>query len=253
MATPANELAWLERAAGCTAREIERLVAGHALGADPDDTPDPAEVLTPVSFELTPTTRALLREARQQLHRDAGQRLDDDAFIAELLRRALAGNPRKPGTPSYQIAINVCDCCERVTQDGAGQVIDIDPAELHVALCDASIIDTTRPGAPATREVPAATRAAVVRRDHGRCKVPGCRNAAWVDLHHQVYRSQFGGHDAGNLLLLCTAHHHAVHDGRVIVTRDPRGHDGFGFRHADGRPYGAARAQGQTAAEAAPA
>ncbi|MCC6997854.1 MAG: hypothetical protein IT370_24780, partial [Deltaproteobacteria bacterium] len=67
--TPANELTWLERAAGCTAREVERLVAGHVLGADPDDTPDPAEVLTLVSFELTPATRALLREARQQLHR----------------------------------------------------------------------------------------------------------------------------------------------------------------------------------------
>ncbi|MCC6998379.1 MAG: hypothetical protein IT370_27455, partial [Deltaproteobacteria bacterium] len=128
--TPANELAWLERAAGCTAREVERLVAGHVLGDDPDDTPDPAEVLTPVSFELTPATRALLREARQQLHRDAGQRLDDDAFIAELVRRALAGGEHRPGTPSYQIAINVCDRCERVTQDGAGQVIDIDPAEL---------------------------------------------------------------------------------------------------------------------------
>ncbi|MCC6996774.1 MAG: HNH endonuclease, partial [Deltaproteobacteria bacterium] len=121
---------------------------------------------------------------------------------------------------------------------------------LLVALCDASIIDTTRPGAPATREVAAATRAAVVRRDHGRCKVPGCRNAAWVDLHHQVYRSQSGGHDADNLLLLCTAHHRAVHDGRVIVTRYPRGRSGFGFRHADGRPYGAAPAQ---APEAAPA
>ena len=249
--TPDNELAWLERAAGRTAREVERLVAGHVPGADPDDTPDPAEVVTPVTFELTPATRALLREARQRVHKDAGQRLDDDAFIAELVRRALADGQHRPGTPSYQIAINVCDRCERVTQNAAGQVIDIDPAELHVALCDASIIDTTQHGTPATREVPAATRAAVARRDHGRCKVPGCRNAAWVDLHHQVYRSQAGDHDPGNLLLLCTAHHHAVHDGRLIVTRDPRGLHGFGFRHADGRPYGVAPTQ--PAPEAAPA
>ena len=241
--TPDNELAWLERVAGCTAREVERLVTGHVPGDDPDDTPDPAEVVTPVTFELTPATRALLREARQQLHKDAGQRLGDDAFVAELLRRALADGQHRPGTPSYQIAINVCDRCERLTQNAAGQVIDIDAAELHVALCDASIIDTTRPGTPTTREVPAATRAAVARRDHGRCKAPGCRNSAWVDLHHQIYRSQAGDHDPGNLLLLCTAHHHAVHDGRLIVTRDPRGLHSFGFRHADGRPYGAAPAQ----------
>lgn len=126
--TPDNELAWLERAAGCTAREVERLVAGHVPGDDPDDMPDPAEVVTPVTFELTPATRALLREARQQLHKDAGQRLADDAFIAELVRRALAGDQHRPGTPSYQIAINVCDRCERVTQNAAGQVVDIDPA-----------------------------------------------------------------------------------------------------------------------------
>ncbi len=235
--TARTELAWLERVAGRTVREVEKLVAGHAPGANPDDDPDPDEVVTPVRFELKPTTRALLREARQHLQRDAGQRLDDDAFIAELVRRTLAGGERKPGTPSYQIAINVCDRCERVTQNGAGQVINIDPTELHVALCDASIIDTVRPGRPASREVPAPTRAAVSRRDHGRCKVPGCRNAVWVDLHHQRYRSQAGDHDPANLLLLCTAHHHAVHDGRLIVTRDPRGH-GFGFHHADGGPYG---------------
>ncbi len=236
--TSHNELAWLERAAGCNVREVEKLVAGHAPGADPDDEPDPDEVLTPVRFELRPATRALLREARQHLQQDAGQRLDDDAFIAELVRRTLAGGARKPGTPSYQIAINVCDRCERVTQNGAGQVIDIDASELHVALCDASVLDTTRPGAPASKEVPAPTRAAVSRRDHGRCKVPGCRNAVWVDLHHQIYRSQAGDHDPGNLLLLCSAHHHAVHDGLLIVTRDPRGCHGFGFHHADGRPYG---------------
>ncbi len=30
--TPDNELAWLARTAGCTAREVERLVTGHVLG-----------------------------------------------------------------------------------------------------------------------------------------------------------------------------------------------------------------------------
>ncbi|MCC6998891.1 MAG: HNH endonuclease, partial [Deltaproteobacteria bacterium] len=117
----------------------------------------------------------------------------------------------------------------------------------RVALCDASVIDTGRPGGKLTREVPAATRAAVVRRDPGRCKVPGCRNAAWVDLHHQVYRSQDGDHDPGNLLLLCTAHHHAVHEDRLIITRHPRG---FGFHHADGTAYGVAPAPAGAAAPA---
>jgi len=38
---PETEDAWLERAAGKTAREVERMVSGLREGASPDDRPDP--------------------------------------------------------------------------------------------------------------------------------------------------------------------------------------------------------------------
>jgi hypothetical protein len=33
-------------------------------------------------------------------------------------------------------------------------------------------------------------------------------------IHHRVLRSQGGGHDAGNLLLICEAHHDLAHNSR---------------------------------------
>ena len=118
-------------------------------------------------FELTPATQALLCEVRKIMHKQAGAALDDDTFMDQLLRLAAAGADRKPGTPSYQIAIGVCARCERVTQDGGGKVFDIDPKLLEVALCDASVVTLQRPDAPVSRKIPPARRAAVLRRAHG--------------------------------------------------------------------------------------
>lgn len=38
--------------------------------------------------------------------------------------------------------------------------------------------------APATQTIPPALRRAVLVRDQHRCQVPGCKNAAYLDLHH---------------------------------------------------------------------
>ncbi len=235
-----TEAAWLAHVGDMTVREVESQVAGLEPGAMPGDEPDPAEQRRLVHFELTPATQALLREVRKAMHKDAGTALDDDAFMSQLLRlAAAAGGDRKPGTPSYQIAINVCARCERLTQDGGGKVFDIDPRLLEVALCDASVIGLHRPDAPVSRQIPAARRVAAMRRAHGCCEVPGCRASVWLDVHHWQFRSRGGDHVLGNLVVLCSAHHQAVHDGHLLILRDPRGR-GFLYRHRDGTPYGSA-------------
>ena len=150
VATAASEAVWLAHVGAMSVREIERQVAGLEPGALPGDEPDPAEVRRLVHFELTPATQALLCEVRKIMPKQAGAALDDDTFMDQLLRLAAAGADadRKPGTPSYQIAIGVCARCERVTQDGGGKIFDIDPRLLEVALCDASVIGLHRPDAP---------------------------------------------------------------------------------------------------------
>ena len=239
VATAASEAVWLAHVGGLSVREIERQVAGLEPGALPGDEPDPAEARRLVHFELTPATQALLCEVRNMMHKQAGAVLDDDTFMEQLLRLAAAGADaeRKPGTPSYQIAIGVCARCERVTQDGGGKVFDIDPKLLEVALCDASVVALHQPDAPVSRRIPPARRAAALRRAHGCCEVPGCRAALWVDVHHFRFWSRGGGHALRNLIVLCSAHHRAVHDGHLLIERHPRG-ESFEYRHRDGRPYG---------------
>jgi hypothetical protein len=77
----------------------------------------------------------------------------------------------------------------------------------------------------------------VLRRDGGKCRVPGCRHATFTEPHHIKLRSEGGGHDPENLLTLCGGHHTAVHEGRLIITGTA---SSVRFTHADGTPYGGA-------------
>jgi Domain of unknown function (DUF222)/HNH endonuclease len=65
----------------------------------------------------------------------------------------------------------------------------------------------------ATRVVSPAQRTALAVRDGG-CVFPGCdRPVAWCDAHHLRHWLHGGTTDLGNLVLLCRAHHRAVHEG----------------------------------------
>jgi hypothetical protein len=58
-----------------------------------------------------------------------------------------------------------------------------------------------------------------------------------MDLHHIRLRSEGGDHDPDTLVVLCAAHHRAVHRGQLII--EGRVSTGLVFRHADGARYGA--------------
>ena len=90
-------------------------------------------------------------------------------------------------------------------------------------------------GERAVQDIPPALRRAVLERDQHRCRVPGCRNATFVDVHHIEYRSDGGRHEANNLVTVCSAHHHALHRGKLRSQGDAAS---FRVLHADGRPYG---------------
>jgi Domain of unknown function (DUF222)/HNH endonuclease len=65
----------------------------------------------------------------------------------------------------------------------------------------------------ATRVVSPAQRTALGVRDGG-CVFPGCdRPPAWCEAHHLRHWLHGGPTDLGNLVLLCWAHHRAVHEG----------------------------------------
>jgi hypothetical protein len=92
------------------------------------------------------------------------------------------------------------------------------PARLRAAI---RLLPPALGGAPtqplevgrATRVVSAAQRTALAVRDGG-CRFPGCdRPPAWCEAHHLRHWLHGGATDLGNLVLLCRAHHRAVHEG----------------------------------------
>src|SRR5262249_52970139 len=114
----------------------------------------------------------------------------------------------------------LCARCRQGWQEGAGAQIAVDAAAVDRALCDAQHIGSLDGPEPerAHQDVPPSTVRFVWRRDGGRCRVDGCRSARGLELHHIVHRADGGGHDALNLVILCSACHLAHHRGTLTVT-----------------------------------
>lgn len=239
VAIPETEAEWLASVAGKTATEVQRAVAAHAPGDRPTDPQKPQLSTRRVTLELSPDAYALLENARAKATNAAGGHVDDSAFIAEAMLAFLSGGgERDAGRAAFQIALTR-DAHGGAVIEAAGQAVDVDAVTVEMAECDAEHIGdvgTEGEAARASQTIPPKTRRQVVRRHQGCCAVPGCRNAAFVHIHHVEARSEGGTHDPEKLVVLCSAHHRAAHDGAL----DVRGTftSGFEFRHADGRAYG---------------
>jgi RuvA, C-terminal domain len=245
VATAQTEGQWLEATRGRTARQVEEMVAGHEPGDQPGDLADPSLRRHVLRMEVSAETFATFREAMAKLRREAGESLEDDAALLLLARQALGG-PSDEGRANYQVALTVCESCRRGWQQGLGEQVEVGAEVVEMARCDAQDVGhlgvecSTHVGdsgsVRAHQDIPPAVRRKVMRRDGGRCAVPGCRHATFVDIHHIVLRSEGGDHDEDRLIVLCSAHHRAQHRGQLIV--EGRISTGVTFRHADGSGYG---------------
>jgi hypothetical protein len=75
----------------------------------------------------------------------------------------------------------------------------------------------------ASRVVQPGQRSALAVRDGG-CVFPGCdRPLAWCEAHHLRHWLDGGPTNLSNLVLLCRAHHRAVHEGGWQLARGPDG------------------------------
>lgn len=141
------------------------------------------------------------------------------------------------------------------TIEGGGQVCG---AAVLRLLCEASAqvwlrdrdgrtLDLGRTARDASRK----QRRALRRRDGG-CRFPGCTRQTHLIPHHVRWWSRRGATDLDNLVLLCSAHHHAVHEIGYSITNLGRGC--FVFLRPDGRvvpdPNEQARKAGADAADA---
>jgi hypothetical protein len=96
--------------------------------------------------------------------------------------------------------------------------IELTPAAAQRLACDATLRYVLVDGAiplgvtAAEPKVSVTLRAALIARDGG-CRFPACHQP--VDLcenHHVIPKAHGGATTLDNLILICLAHHHAVHD-----------------------------------------
>jgi hypothetical protein len=232
VSAPETEIEWLAAAEGKSVGEIEKLVSGRRAGDRPVD-PVRAEARRhTIVLEVSAETYATYREAQARMRQGTDARMTEEEGLL-LMARSVLGGPSDPGRASYQIHMTRCEACGTMTQDGRGQAVVIEPAIAELAECDAQKVDDA---GKARQDVPPATRRLVVRRQHGRCAVPGCRNALFTDVHHIRLRSEGGTHDPDNLMVACAMHHGALHRGALAV--EGAWSTGLRFLHADGSAYG---------------
>ncbi len=225
VATSATEPEWLDAARGKSLREIEDLVSGRRKGKRPTDPSEPDLALRPITLELTPPTLALFRDACRRLEDELGHRLTDDEVIAAMCATVVGPTDSPPrgrdsGRAPYQIALTVCERCDRAWHDASGRAIEVPPSTLAQARCDAQHLgraDADQP-ARAVQDIPPAVQRLVQRRDRGRCSVPGCRSTRWIQIHHIVARALGGTHEPSNLVCLCFADHQTHHQGKLSIS-----------------------------------
>jgi hypothetical protein len=107
---------------------------------------------------------------------------------------------------------------------GGGRVIggpSLDATSVSRLLCDCALHRVVTAGRSAildygtsTRTIPAPLWSALVIRDE-HCRFPGCdRPSKWCEGHHVTHVIDGGPTELANLVLLCTNHHHRLHQPR---------------------------------------
>jgi hypothetical protein len=161
--------------------------------------------------------------------------------LADLVARGVdpdRDDTREP--PTALVVIGLDDL--RGDGDGDGEVVGGGPISAETArrlTCDAkvcrvlvdtdgAILDKGRATRTATRD----QRHALTVRDRG-CVFPGCdRPPGWCDAHHiRHWTRDLGPTDLWNLVLLCSHHHHLLHEGGWSIERAG---PGWIFRRPDG-------------------
>jgi hypothetical protein len=218
IATRRTERAWLAACRGKTVKEITELLAEREPGDRPESPRKPDLRLKDKTIKLPPHVEAILRQCRAKLESEMGERVADHEVIEAMGLAFLRGDAAASKSAPAQIAISVCPSCRVARQNGAGVEFAISPAAFERAACDAQWlgnVDGER--ARAVQDVTPATRTFVFARDKHRCRVPGCRSARNLEVHHIVHREDGGSHEPGNLVALCGGHHALYHEGKLII------------------------------------
>jgi hypothetical protein len=253
--TPKTEAQLVEWAQCATAAQFEKIVAGRRSVNRKD--PDLRDVswhhdddgYLVLRARLEPEEGALvlkaLQSAREALRTSEDENVSAETFLqptnadalVAMAETTLAHGPTPvAGGDRHTILIHV-DAETNETRLASGQLLDAESAAL--IRCDASestilLRDGREPLALGrkSRGPSVAQRRALLVRDGGACRFPGCSNDLFVDAHHVEYWENGGPTDLDNLMLLCRVHHRAIHHRGYRIEKGPR--QTFRFYRPDG-------------------
>jgi len=146
--------------------------------------------------------------------------------VVKLAESFLAGNPvTGNGGERFQVMVHLDQ--EVLGADGAwtGTLEDgtlVSAEALRRVACDCGLVAVRQNGevldiGRRTRSIPPAIRRALMLRDHG-CAFPGCTHTRFLHAHHIEHWLHGGKTSVDNLAMLCTCHHHLVHEGGWTIT-----------------------------------
>jgi len=272
VATPQNESQLVQMALVATAAQLERLCRGYRAVAASETAPAPEErsvhrrllpggrvklelVLEPDEADLI--LRAVQRalEVRAEQAEPAKEPAAEAAGASAETRRAsqadgavqlaesfLAGHPvTGTGGERYQVMVHFDQ--EVLAADGewAATLEDgtrVSAETLRRVACDCGLVAMSRDGenlniGRRTRSIPPAIRRALMVRDRG-CAFPGCLHTRFLHGHHIEHWLHGGQTRLDNLLMLCSFHHHLVHEGGWTISTGAD--DALLFHSPSGKP-----------------
>jgi hypothetical protein len=217
IATRRTERAWLAACRGKTMKGISELLAEREPGDRPQSPRKPDLRMKKKTLEYPPHVEAILRQCRAKLEREMGERVAEHEVLEAMGLAFLRGGSATSGSAPAQIAISVCPSCKVARQNGAGVEFAISPATFERAACDAQWLGSVDDDGRATQDVTPAKRKRVLARDKHRCRVPGCRSAQNLEVHHIRHREHGGSSEMSNLVTLCGGHHALYHEGKLVI------------------------------------
>ena len=161
-----------------------------------------------------------MREARDALFQGGNPQVGWAQALIEICHRSLDTVPDGSRRDRYRIHLYL-------DTDGTATFSDnwrLPDTVRSLLFCDATIAPVyVTGGVPVSvgrsrHIVPERTRRIVEHRDLG-CRVPGCGQSRWVQVHHIVHwEGDDGPTDTWNLICLCPRHHRMHHQGHLGIT-----------------------------------
>jgi hypothetical protein len=179
---------------------------------------------------------AALVEARDALFQRGTADVDWVDALREIAERSLDAAPGTGRRNRFRINIHI---------DGVGGAVDARGARLPELIrryltCDGLLSPVvTENGYPVSvgrtqHIVPDRTRRLVLLRDQG-CRVRGCTQTHFLEVHHIIHWEDDGPTDTWNLICLCPHHHRLHHQGKLGISGNADEPDGVVFTNEAGR------------------